>query len=324
MPNKIVVIVGPTGSGKTDLALKLLDQLDGEIISADSRQVYKGLDYITNKLSVTNNQTIQKHSGYWIQDGKRINLYDCVDLGDGFSVSEYVDNARKEIERLFEEHRVPIVVGGTGFYIDCLLGREGYGTVPPNYELRDRCATLSIEELQEQLKLQDLDSFQSMRNDERLNKQRLIRYLEIADVMGNVADGLVWSALRDPIAMNAVDVLYIGLTTNREMLYTKCDQWVDSLLTFPQFKSEIDMIQTVERVDKTLLRGLIIREGLAYMKGDLTLEECKHAIKGRLHTYIRSQLKWFKRNTDIVWYDFASTDMKTRIVDSVMRWYSED
>ena len=132
----MLVIYGPTATGKTDLAIKLAKKYNGEIISADSRQVYKNLDIASGKVSFSS--TVVKHKGYWIVDGVKIYGFDLVDPGKRFSAADFIKFAKTTMIQIIEVKKLPIIVGGTGFYIKALI--EGINTlgIPPNLNLQKK------------------------------------------------------------------------------------------------------------------------------------------------------------------------------------------
>lgn len=319
---KLLVIVGPTGSGKTSLALNLLDKVNAEIVSADSRQVYKRLDYITNKLGANDDGlNIKRRDGFWIQDGKAINLYDVVDITQTYSVSRFIKDAIGVLDTLWSSGKDAFLVGGTGFYIDALLGRVPFGNVPADNDLRANLLNYELSRLQSRLKNLDERFFMQLSSSELQNKQRLIRYIEVATYAGNVKSGQEWSPLKTRIGVD-VDVKHIGLKANNAMLYEKSDKWIDWLTKTTFFKKELSLVKNTKNVSETLIKGMIFREGLDWLDGKMSLEEAKSIMKGRLHRYIRSQLRWFGYNKQIDWFDISANGWRQKVEEKVLRWYS--
>lgn len=302
--NQILVILGPTGTGKTRLALETLQEVPGEIISADSRQVYRDLDYSTNKIGPRQDLeklNIKKHSGYWEQEGIRINLYDVARVTEQFSVSEFVKLATQRLEKIRQEQKLPVIVGGTGFYIDVLLGQAPFSEVKPNPKLRSRLARQPLQDLE--TKLQDLDeqAFQEMAPDEQQNPRRLIRYIELAQAAGSVQSAQQWSPLKKDIEDSVVQLKKIGLTADREILYKKADRWVDDLVESGHLVNETQHLISAGPEAKHLLDGMIFSPCAKFIQGELSQNQMIELIKGQLHNYIRSQLTWFKRDEGIEW-----------------------
>jgi tRNA dimethylallyltransferase len=171
MKQKIIVVCGPTATGKSDYAVELAKNINGEIISADSRQVYKGLDIGSGKITKEEMQGVPHH------------LLDVADPKDIFSVTEYQKLAIKAIKEILDRNKIPILCGGTGLYIDAIVCSTVFPSVPPNTELRNQLQELSLEELQKKLKSLDLQRFNLI---DKKNKVRLIRAIEIAEALGSV------------------------------------------------------------------------------------------------------------------------------------------
>jgi tRNA dimethylallyltransferase len=168
---KIIVIVGPTASGKSDLAVKIAKKYNGEIISADSRQVYKGLDIGSGKITKEEMEGVEHY------------LTDVTHPETTFSVQDFKILATKAIEDIKNKGKIPIIVGGTGFYIDVLVTDVSLPEVPPNLELRQKLETLSTSELVKMLEKADKDRSQTI---DKNNRIRLVRAIEIATALGSV------------------------------------------------------------------------------------------------------------------------------------------
>src|SRR3989344_3740874 len=174
----MLVIYGPTASGKTDLAIKLARKFNGEIISADSRQVYKGLDIGTGKVSF--DSKVEKHKGFWIVDDVKVYGFDLVKAGEQFTAADFIKCASTSLIRISEVKKLPIIVGGTGFYIKALIDGIGSVGVTSDPELRARLEKLSVIELYQKLLEVNPTRARSMNQSDRANPRRLIRAIEIA------------------------------------------------------------------------------------------------------------------------------------------------
>ena len=168
---KLIVILGPTASGKSDMAVKLAKRFNGEVVSADSRQVYKGLDIGTGKITKKEMQGVKHH------------LLDVANPKKQFTASDFVDLTSGLIRQIVNRRKVPIICGGTGFYIDALLGDKQIPEVPPNLKLRKELEKKSVEKLFEILKKLDPER---AKNIDAKNPRRLIRAIEICKVLGRV------------------------------------------------------------------------------------------------------------------------------------------
>src|SRR3990167_9217477 len=146
---KLIIIYGPTQTGKTNLALQLARKFQGELISADSRQVYKGLDIGSGKVAF--DDVVEKHAGYWIVNGVRINGFDLTGAGKQFTAADFLHFANSSISRIIKVQKLPIIVGGTGFYIKALLDGIGSIGIPADWKLRTRLERLSSDDLYKRL-----------------------------------------------------------------------------------------------------------------------------------------------------------------------------
>ena len=186
---KLVVIVGPTAIGKTSLSIALAKAINGEVISADSRQVYRGLDIGSGKVTTGE------------MDGVPHYLLDVADPQDVFTAADFVTLGTEAIASVGARGHVPVVIGGTGFYVDALVGRVQLPNVPPNEKLRSALRNKTLEELQDMLKEKDAAAYTRMDTE---NPHRLVRAIEIADALGTVPE---LTPQESPY-----DILWIGLT----------------------------------------------------------------------------------------------------------------
>ncbi len=272
MSKKILVIVGPTASGKSGLAVRLAKKFGGEIISADSRQVYKNLDIGTGKITKKEMQGVPHH------------LLDVVDPRKQFSVSEYKKLAVKKIEKI----KLPIIVGGTGFYIDAVARRTDFPDIPPNKKLRNKLNKKTEAELFKMLQKKDP---RRAKNIDRYNKVRLIRALEIVGALGGVP--------KLKLKKNK-NFIYIGL---RPIDLKK-------RIKIRLLKRLSGMIKEAEKLRRNGLSykrmhelGLEYRFLALYLKGRLSKKEFVERLNTAIDQYAKRQMTWFKRNKEIVWFE---------------------
>lgn len=274
------VIVGPTGIGKTAIALDLADALGGEIVVADSRQVYQRLDIATNKPSPEQRRRARYH------------MIDFVDPARNFNAAEYVTGGRAAIDDIASRGRVPIVEGGTMLYVDALCDGFTLTGVPPNAELRAELEQLSLDQLRERLTVLDPDPGVDLRN-----PVRMIRAIEVLQVAGPPLRRL---RRRSPPPWQPVR---IGLTAELDVvdrrLAERSRQQVERGLV-AETRAALD-----SGVPETapVLTGIGYAEALAHISGELTLDELPQAMAQANRRYARRQLRWWRRDPRVRWFD---------------------
>lgn len=277
---KIIVILGPTATGKSDLAVKIALKHKGEVISADSRQVYKGLDIGTGKITKEEMQGIH----HW--------LLDVVNLQKTFSVANYKKLADEKIKTILKRSKLPIIVGGTGFYIQSIVDDLILPEVPADDNLRKELSTKSLEELVSIL--EELDPERAKAIDTK-NKVRLIRAIEISKTLGKV-----------PLVKKAesqYDFLQIGLILSPEEIKKKIKKRLLSRI-------KIGMIEEAEKLHKKGLSFERMRElGLEYryladlLEKRISKKEFILKIETAIYQYSKRQMTWFKRDKNIKWFN---------------------
>jgi tRNA dimethylallyltransferase len=282
--NKLVVIVGPTASGKSDLAIKLARQLDTEIISADSRQVYKGLDIGSGKVTKQEMKGVPHY------------LLDVANPKRVFTVSQYQKLAQKKIKEIWAKGKTPIIVGGTGLYIRAAVDGIVFPEVPPNLKLRQELEKKSVEELFKILKKLDQER---ANNIDAKNPRRLIRAIEIATVRGKVP-----SLSASPI-INNQEVLFIGLNPTDEFLKKKIKLRLVKRL---KAKGKNNLIAEIKKLRKSGLSwkrledlGLEYRYVALFLQGKITQAEMEELIVKESWQYAKRQYTWFKQDKRVNW-----------------------
>ncbi|EKE25514.1 MAG: tRNA delta(2)-isopentenylpyrophosphate transferase [uncultured bacterium] len=297
---KIIVIVGPTASGKSDAAIKLAKKFNGEIISADSRQVFKGMDMGSGKVirdftEIYNFQfpISNKDEGYF-SEGILHHLIDIADPNEEFNISHFKKMANDAIEKILLKGKIPIICGGTGFWIQSLTDNMNLPEVPPNQKLRDELDKKSALELFEELKKSDPERASAI---DSQNKYRLIRALEIIDAIGKVPNKTSVIS-HQPSKYN---YLQIGITVNREILNEKIKKRLDE-------RFNENMIQEVEKLhidgvswEKLESFGLEYRWIARFLQSKITSEEMKEKLYFDIIHYAKRQMTWFGRNKKILW-----------------------
>jgi tRNA dimethylallyltransferase len=290
MNNKTVIcILGATATGKSGLSLSLANRINGEVISADSMQIYRGLDIGTAKISKSQMQGITHH------------MLDIVAPTDNFSVAQYCTMAQACIEDIFDRCKVPMLVGGTGLYIDSLLSGLEFAemTVDESYreQLHDLAAKQGNETVWKQLNEVDPALAQTLHPN---NLRRVIRALEVYHVCGQPMSEMAKIAQREP----KYPCIYIGLRyADRQLLYKRINERVDHML-------EQGLLSEIERVlnagvprDCQALQAIGYKEFLPYFDGMISLDEAVETAKRNSRRYAKRQYTWFKRNEHIHWID---------------------
>ncbi|HJN63071.1 MAG TPA: tRNA (adenosine(37)-N6)-dimethylallyltransferase MiaA [Candidatus Paceibacterota bacterium] len=278
MSKKILIILGPTTSGKSDLAVKIAKEFNGEIISADSRQVYKGLDIGTGKITKDEMENVPHY------------LLDAVRPSEKFDVIQFKKLAEEKVNEILEREKLPIVVGGTGFYIQSIVDGLVLPEVPPDEELRTKLEGKSAEELYKELQKLDPNRSLSIQSD---NKRRLIRAVEIVKTLGKVPD-----LEKKP----KYETLQIGLNLDDGELKERIK---NRLLE----RMEKGMIEEVEKLNKEGLSfERMINLGLEYkylayfLKGEMDKKEMIEKLNIAIRQYAKRQKTWFKRDERIKWF----------------------
>ena len=290
---RVVVVVGPTASGKTSLAIELAKRLNGEIISADSMQIYKDMSIGTAKPTIEEMQGIPHY------------LLDFVEPNEDFNVAKYKEMAEEKIEEILSKGKLPIIVGGTGLYIDTLLKGIEFSEVPRDEdyckELEKKVEQEGVNWLENELRKIDPDSANKI---EKNNIRRMIRALEIYKVTGKTKTQLDLESIKGP----KYEYYVFGILWNREELYQRINYRVDVMLELGLIK-EVEKIMQTKGFSKTALQGLGYKEVVNYLDGKITYEEMVEKIKMETRRYAKRQMTWFKRNDKIIWLDGKNKEL---------------
>ena len=277
---KIICVVGATASGKTDLAVKLAKAVDGEIISADSMQVYKNMPIAT---AVATKEE---------QDGVVHHLVEFLDADQNFSVADFVERAKVLIDEIIARGRVPIVAGGTGLFVDSLVKNISFSEVGSNAEIRNELAEKSNEELYERLLKLDPNAAENIHPN---NRKRVIRALELCMSGTSKTEQNENSMLID----SPYDALYIGIGyKDRQKLYDRINKRVDLML---EAGLENEARQMLGKQGLTARQAIGHKELQPYIDGNITLDEATENLKRETRRYAKRQLTWFRRNENINW-----------------------
>jgi tRNA dimethylallyltransferase len=278
MRKKLIVILGPTASGKTELAIKLAKKFNGEIVSADSRQVYKGMDIGTAKPTKKEMRGVPHH------------LLDIASPKRKFTVAQYRKLALKAIEKIQKKGKIPFLVGGTWFYIRAIVDGLVIPEVPPNWKLRRELEKKSPKELYKILKKLDPKRAKTV---ERENPRRLIRAIEICKKIGKVP----------PLKFNPLPypVLMIGIKRKKkelkERIRKRFFEWLKKGLILEVIRLR-KMGVSFKRIEEF---GMHYREIAKYLKGEISEKEMIENSIREIQNYAKKQLNWFKKDKRVKW-----------------------
>jgi tRNA dimethylallyltransferase len=298
----LVVLVGPTGVGKTAVSLRLAETLNGEIVSADSRQVYRGMDIGTAKATPEERHRVRHH------------LIDTVTPDETLTLAEYQEMAYAAIDAIHARGRLALLVGGTGQYVRAVAEGWGIPRVPPQERLREALDELSTGELARWLV--KLDPAAAQRLDPR-NRRRVIRALEVTLVSGRPISE---QQKKHPPSYR---VLQVGLTLSRSQLYQRIDERVDHMM-------EAGLLEETRRLkeeygcDVPAMSGLGYAQLCAYLQGEMSLDEAVTAIKHETHRFVRHQANWFKPDDPrIHWFRVTGLERTAVAVEQFVRAWLE-
>jgi len=285
----LIVIAGPTGVGKSRLAVRLALKFNGEIVNADSRQVYRYMDIGTAKPSLEEMALVPHH------------LFDIINPDEDFSLAQYQELASQSIENIQGRNKIPFLVGGSGQYVWAVLEGWEIPRVPPDLEYRQSLEAVAAREGIDELyrQLQEIDPAAALKIDKR-NVRRVIRALEVSHQLGTP-----FSHLRSKKAPG-YKTLIIGLTAERDELYRRLDSRVDEML-HQGLVSEVEKLYKMGyNADLPSLNSIgYSRIGL-FLRGEISLEETVRKIKIDNHRFVRHQYAWFRlRDKRISWFDIS-------------------
>lgn len=299
MKPRVIVIVGPTASGKTTCAIELAKQINGEIVSADSMQIYEEMNIGTAKVT---NEEMSGIKHYMINVAKPDEV---------FNVVMYKEMAEKAIEEILKKGKVPIVVGGTGLYINTLVNGIEFSQTAEDEncrrELEKRAESEGAEKLYEELKSIDPEAAEII---DKNNVRRVIRALEIYKVTGKTKTELD----RESIKETKFNFLLYGIQTDRQELYERINRRIDIMLEQGLIK-EVKELSDKYVLSKTALQGLGYKEVLEFINGNCTYNEMVEKLKMETRRYAKRQITWFKRDKRIEWIN--REDIVSKIVNQL-------
>ena len=294
---KVIVICGPTASGKTALSIELAKRINGEVVSADSMQIYKDMDIGSAKVTKEEMQGIKHY------------LVDCVSPDERYSVANYKLDAKKAIEEILKKGKTPIVVGGTGLYIDALIYEIEYQDIKINESYRKELESIKqnqgLEVLYERAVKIDPEAMKKISPND---SKRIMRVLEIYEATGkNKTEQEAESRLKE-IPYN---YKVFAITMDREKLYERINKRVDIMIENGLIEEVKELLKKYKEFP-TAMQALGYKEVKEYLDGKLTKQEMIDKIKQESRRYAKRQLTWFRKNKQTIWID-GLNDMQKNI-----------
>lgn len=299
---KVVVVVGPTGVGKTKLGVELAKQFNSEVINGDSVQIYKELDIGSAKVTVSEMEGINHH------------LLDFKNIEENYTVYDYQQDLRNKIEEFSEKDLLPIVVGGTGLYLKAALYDYSFNKEDDNN--LNEYEEYSNEELFNLLKEKDEKAASILHPN---NRRRVVRALNIIENSGKKKSEIIDNQEHKPL----YDVTFIGLTLPRDVLYNRIDKRVDIMLENGLFEEVKNLFNKYGDKDYKSLQAIGYKELFSYFKGEITFEESIELIKKKSRNYAKRQYTWFNNQFDVKWFDVNLANF-SETVNNVISYLKEN
>ncbi len=304
MKKPLIILTGPTAVGKTELSIQLAKAIHGEIISADSMQVYKYMNIGTAKISPEE------------MGGVKHYLIDEFEPEDDFNVVKFKEYANKYIEEIYAKGKIPIIVGGTGFYIQAVLYGIEFEENGEDSSYRKELETLAKEKGPEYLhsRLKETDPASALAIHAN-NVKRVIRALEYYKQTGNlISDHNEEQRKKE----SPYQFCYFVLNNDRKVLYDRIDQRVDSMLEQGLVREVLQLKNKGYKKELVSMQGLGYKEIISYLEGKCTLEEAVYIIKRDTRHFAKRQLTWFKREKDVIWINKSEYQDKEALILKTM------
>lgn len=304
MKKPIVVLTGPTAVGKTELSIQLAKAIGGEIISADSMQVYKHMDVGSAKITPEE------------MDGVRHYLVDELEPFDEFHVVKFQEYAQKYLNEIYAHGKIPIIAGGTGFYIQALLNDIDFTEQESDSAYRKELEALSEEHgnqyLHDRLKEVDPESAEAIHPN---NRKRVIRALEFYQETGRKISE---HNAKEQMRTSPYNFAYFVLNDERSHLYKRIDARVDKMIE-DGLEAEVRRLKEMGCTkDMVAMQGIGYKEMLSYLDGSYSLEEAVYIIKRETRHFAKRQITWFKRERDVIWLNKNEFDYKNEAILAYM------
>lgn len=304
MKKQIIIIAGPTAVGKTEYAIETAKAINGEIVSADSMQLYKYMDIGSAKPTQKELSQVKHY------------LVDEIDPREKFSVAKYQKLAKAAIREIFDKGRVPVISGGTGLYINSLMYEMDFAAPPSDEAFRKELEDMALKKGRDYIhsKLAELDPDAAARIHPN-NVKKVIRAIEAAQNGNKVKD---FDNAQVPAA--DYDVLLAGLTRDRAELYERINRRVDILIEKGLVEEVSSLMQMGLGYDDISMKGIGYKEIIGSLEGKYTIEEAIELIKKNTRHYAKRQLTWLRRYDNIKWFNLSSYEDKTMAMGDILKW----
>jgi len=304
LKKRLLIIVGPTAVGKTDTSIILANKLNGEIISADSMQIYRYMDIGTAKPSIEEMKGVPHH------------LINVANPDESFSVAEFQKLAKSTIEHLTTNDKLPIIAGGTGLYINSLIYNMDFTESVSNWQLREELQKeadrMGNEYVHNKLRKIDPDAANRIHPN---NLKKVIRAIEVYQETGDK----IGDFSKDITLNDAYEYFLVGLTRDREELYDRINMRVDIMIKQGLVEEVKNLINLGYSKELISFKGLGYKEIIRYLEGDYNLDEAVNTLKRDTRRYAKRQITWFKRYSDIHWYNLSNYSSSENLANRIIQ-----
>ncbi|WP_312091198.1 tRNA (adenosine(37)-N6)-dimethylallyltransferase MiaA [Aminipila sp.] len=309
MKREIIIIAGPTAVGKTKYSIEIAKNINGEIVSSDSMQLYKFMDIGSAKPTMEEQAEVRHY------------LVDEIDPREPFSVAEYQKRAKRAIEHIFSQGKIPVISGGTGLYVNSLIYDMDFSAPPAGDSYRAKMEKLAEEQGNEyvhQLLVQkDKESASRIHPN---NLKKVIRALEVAELSGEGIKSFENSFVK------TADYSYrlIGICRNREELYQRINLRVDMLLEMGLVDEIKQLLKMGLTADNISMKGIGYKEIIGYLNREYDLEQAVYLVKRNTRHYAKRQMTWFRRYDDIQWFNLSEYGSDEEAIKEILIWLREN
>lgn len=306
MDNKIIVLVGPTAVGKTYISVELAKKLNTEIVSADSMQIYKGMDIGTAKITKEEMQGIRHH------------MIDIIEPDKIYSVSDFKHDSEKIIDRIISENKIPIIAGGSGLYVNSLIYDLDFGKAKSDSSVRDYYTSLYKEHGEDYLydRLKEVDP-ESAEKIHKNNVKRVMRALEVYHITGRKFSETNMSVRKGSSKYNCI---LIGIRSDRKVLYQRINERVDKMMEKGLAEEVRALMSKGYGKELVSMQGIGYKEIIEYLEGSTGLCEAVEILKRNTRRFAKRQFTWFLRDDNVKWFDVPSAEEIDIVVENIYNY----